>query len=153
MIIRTSWHWIITSCVSQRRRCSRLCRRPVFSGPSSRWSWWFTRPDQRISQHLCTSFECVPRQSLNFSMIICLMSIWNASHHSGPDATLRRQQQVFICSVHTAYPDRFNQALSNFPALILSASAIFAMTTSPNGTNADSYRQPLVLSYGVCFVL
>ena len=45
------------------------------------------------------------------------------------------------------------QALSNLPALILSASAIFAMTTSPNGTNADSYWQPLVLSYGVCFVL
>ena len=30
------------------------------------------------------------------------------------------------------------QALSNFLALILSASAIFAMTTSPKGTNADS---------------
>ena len=43
------------------------------------------------------------------------------------------------------------QALSNLPALILSASAIFAMTTSPNGTNADSYWQPLVLSYGVSF--
>ena len=45
------------------------------------------------------------------------------------------------------------QALSSLPALIWSPSAIFAMTTSPNGTNVGSYRQPLVLSYGVCFVL
>ena len=30
MIIRTSWHWIITSCMSWRRRRCRFCRRPVF---------------------------------------------------------------------------------------------------------------------------
>ena len=47
---------------------SSLMLETRLSGPSSRWSWRFTRPDRRIPQHLCTSFECVPRQSLYFSM-------------------------------------------------------------------------------------
>ena len=44
--------------------------------------------------------------SLHPSMTIRLVAVWNASHHFGPDATLRRQQQVFL--VHTAYPDRLH---------------------------------------------
>ena len=50
--------------------------------PSSRWPWWFTRPDRRIPQHLCTSFECVPRQPLYFSMVTRLVAVWNASNPS-----------------------------------------------------------------------
>ena len=99
-----------------------------------------------FQKHLCTSLECVSRQSLHFSMITCLVAVWNASHHSGPDATLRRQQQGVHFDLSTRPTQTaLTQALSNLPALILSASAIFAMTTSPNGTIADSYRQPLVL--------
>ena len=78
MIIRTAWHWIITSCFlsSCRGCCPCLCWRPVLSGSSSRWFWRFTRPDSRIPQHLCTSFECVPRQSLHLSMVTCLVAVW-----------------------------------------------------------------------------
>ena len=110
---------------------------PVLETRLSRWPWWFTRPDCSIPHHLCTTLECVPRQSLHFSTVTRLFAAWNASHNSGPDATLRSQQQMLLRFVHTAYPDRFDPT----------------MTTSPNGTSADSYRQPLVLSCGVCFVL
>ena len=50
-----------------------------FLGPSSRWPWWLTRPDCSIHQHLCTTLECVPRQSLYFSMVTrleCVSQLW-----------------------------------------------------------------------------
>ena len=110
MIIRTSWHGIVLSCFSsyrRRRRCPRLCWRPIFPGPSSRWPWWITWPDCHIHQHLCTAFECVPRQTLWLSVVTRLVAVWNALHNFGLDATLRCQQQVLIRLVHTAYSDRF----------------------------------------------
>ena len=89
MIICTSWHGIVLSCFPSG--CCRRC--------TSRWPWRLARPYRRIPQHLCcTALECVPRQPYDLSV----------PHHFGPDATFRRQQQVLVRLVHTAYPDRFD---------------------------------------------
>ena len=152
MIISTSWHGIVLSCFPSGRchRCPRL-RWTILPPTTSRWHWGLAWPDRRIPQHLCTAFECVPRQPHDLSLLTRLFAVWNAPHHSGRDATFRRQQQVLVRLVHSSYPDRFDSCTVQ-PARTLSPSAIFAKTTSPNGPRNDPQRQPRVLSYGFCFV-
>ena len=148
MIIRTVWHGIITSCFlsSCRGRCPRLRWRP-------RPSWAFLSMVLAVHPGPTVAFLYISALPLSVSHGNPCTSAWNLAWlPSGMRLTtldlmqpLRCQQQMFILDLSTRPTQNvLTQALSSLPALILSASAIFAMTTSPNGTNADSYRQPLV---------